>query len=268
MCAPASPQILAEFDEPVGIYSTILISIWELGECVGPLMFAPLSELYGKALVYNSANVLFVIFSVGGGASRNLATVIVLRFFTGISVGCGTLNSGFVGDMFVQESRGRAISVMSFPVLLGPILGPVIGGYITQAAGWRWTFWFNAIVMGTLEIVFFLFLHEPYKVTILQRKVKRLQRETGNTMLRSRYDLDASRQGVFREAIIRPLGILFLSPIVILLSLYTCIVYAYIYIIATTITEIFEFEYNFSQGPVGLTFLGIGKNIALHFVRV
>ena len=64
---------------------------------------------------------------------------------------------------------------------------------------------------------------------------------------------------MFKKAIIRPLRILFLSPIVILLSLYNCVVYAYIYIIATTITEIFETEYNSSQGPVGLTFLGIGK---------
>ncbi|TGO38811.1 hypothetical protein BHYA_0067g00420 [Botrytis hyacinthi] len=46
--APAAPQILSDFHESSDLYSTILFSIWELGEILGPLNIAPLAELYGK----------------------------------------------------------------------------------------------------------------------------------------------------------------------------------------------------------------------------
>ena len=51
---------------------------------------------------------------------------------------------------------------------------------------------------------------------------------------------------------------IFLSPIVLGLSLYMAIVYGYLYLLFTTIAEVFEDQYHFSQGAVGLTFLGIG----------
>lgn len=137
MCAPAAPQILQEFHETDGLFSTILVSIWELGEVAGPLIIAPLAELYGKAPMYHVANIIFVAFSLGAGFSSTLTSVIMCPFFDGAAVASGTLNSSILGDMFVREQRGRAMSVMSLTMLLGPTLGPIIGGYLTQACGWR-----------------------------------------------------------------------------------------------------------------------------------
>lgn len=51
---------------------------------------------------------------------------------------------------------------------------------------------------------------------------------------------------------------LFLSPIVFLLSLYTAVIYGYLYLLFTTMTDVFESQYNFSQGSVGLAYLGVG----------
>ena len=152
MCAPAAPQILVEFHKTSGLYSTILVSIWELDEVAGPLIVAPLAELYGKLPVYHTANILFIVFSIGTGGSRSLAGIIIYRFLIGVAVASSTLNPSIVGDLFVQEQRGRAMSVMSLAVLLGPTLGPIIGGYLSQAYGWRWVFWFTAIVTAVLEI--------------------------------------------------------------------------------------------------------------------
>ncbi|THV48606.1 hypothetical protein BGAL_0238g00070 [Botrytis galanthina] len=74
--APAAPQILADFHESSYLYSTILVSIWELGEILGPLIIAPLAELYGKWVIYNIANILFIIFSIGGATSTNIHMLI------------------------------------------------------------------------------------------------------------------------------------------------------------------------------------------------
>lgn len=59
-------------------------------------------------------------------------------------------------------------------------------------------------------------------------------------------------------SIVRPTKMLFLSPIVFLLSLYTAVIYGYLYLLFTTITDVFETQYGFSQGSVGLAYLGIG----------
>jgi MFS family permease len=49
--------------------------------------------------------------------------------------------------MIVQEERGLALSVSAFGSLWGPVLGPVAGGFLTQAVGWRWIFWVITIAV-------------------------------------------------------------------------------------------------------------------------
>ena len=99
---------------------------------------------------------------------------------------------------------------------------------------------------------------ETYPVVILERKTERLRKETGNPNLRSRLSHGHTPIEAFKLAIIRPLKMLVLCPIVLILSTFNAIVYGCLYLLFTTITEVFEANYGFSSGVVGLTFLGIG----------
>lgn len=76
--------------------------------------------------------------------------------------------------------------------------------------------------------------------------------------LRSALDTGRSPRDLFIFSIVRPTKMLFLSPIVFLLSLYVGVVYGYLYLLFTTISSVFEDQYGFSQGSVGLSYLGIG----------
>lgn len=76
--------------------------------------------------------------------------------------------------------------------------------------------------------------------------------------LRSALDTGRPPKELFLYSIVRPTKMLFLSPIVFLLSLYVGVIYGYLYLLFTTITSVFEEQYNFSQGSVGLTYLGLG----------
>lgn len=116
------------------------MSIWELGETVGPLIVAPLSEIYGRLYIFHISNVLFVIFVVATALSTNIQMLVAFRFLSGLSVACITLNPSIVGDLFVTEQRGRAMSLISFGVVIGPIAGPIVGSYLGEAKGWRWNF--------------------------------------------------------------------------------------------------------------------------------
>lgn len=111
---------------------------------------------------------------------------------------------------------------------------------------------------GVVAINSFLFIRESYAYTILQRKTKRLQKETGNMNLRSALDTGRSPRDLFMFSIMRPTKMLFRSPIVFLLSLYVAVIYGYLYLLFTTMTPVFEMQYGFSQGSVGLAYLGIG----------
>ncbi|MCJ1320194.1 hypothetical protein MMC15_005532 [Xylographa vitiligo] len=261
---PAAPQILSEFSSTNAYYSILLVTIWELGEAVGPLLSAPLSEIYGRVLVSNIANTLFVLASVGGGLSINLSMLVVFRFLNGVAVISMALEPAIVGDMFIQEERGTALSIMGLPPLLGPALGPVIGGFLTQSKGWRWAFWLSAITSGVCAILFLLICREPYKVVILRRKAARMRKETGNRALRSVYDNeDLSAKRLLKLALVRPLQMLLQSKILLLLALYGSVIYGFLYLVSTTLTEVFESAYDFSEGASGLTFLGIGIGMIL-----
>lgn len=258
MCAPATPRILSEFHSTDQLDSTILVSIWELGEVVGPLLIGPLSEIYGRSAVYHAANTAFIAFALIAAESQNMNMLIAFRFMLGMAVASTTLNPCIVGDMFRPEQRGRAIAVMGMTPFIAPILGPIVGGVISHSLGWRWTFWLTAIITGAFAIGFMLLYRETYKPTILARKARLLQRQNGNERLRTEYAKPSSPAILLRQSLFRPIQFLFLSVPVLLVSICCSFASSYVYIIITTLTRVFEDTYHFSESVVGLTYLGLG----------
>ena len=250
---------MAEFHSNDQLESTILVSIWELGEALGPLIVAPASEILGRLPVYNAANALFILFSIGAAESQNINMLIAFRFLYGLTVASATLNSFIAGDIFKQDERGRAISIMGMTPFIGPLLGPTIGAYISQAYGWRWTFWLVAIFTGAFELVFLATFRESYKVQILARKTRQLQKTTGNMNLRSRYHLKEARWKILLRSVTRPLRLLFTSLPVLAVSICGGLACSYTYVIVTSITRILEDMYHFSEGHTGLSYLGLGR---------
>lgn len=203
---------------------------------------------------------LFILFNVGTAESQSLNMLIAFRFLSGLAVASSTLNSCIVGDMFRQDERGRAISFMAMSPFIAPVLGPTIGGFLSNAKGWRWTSWFIVIIVGAFQVVFFVAFRETYKVKILERKAAKLRKRTGNPNLQSAFELGISGQELLLQSIIRPFKLLFLSPVVFLLSLCGGLAYGCFYVIVTSVSQIFEQIYHFGQGPVGLSFLGLGRS--------
>ena len=260
MVAPATPQLLKEFHSDNHLESTLLVSIWELGEVLGPLIIAPLSEVIGRLPVYHTANILFITFSCAAAKSSSIDMLIAFRFLNGLTVASTTLNSCIVGDMFKQDERGRAMSVMGMTPFIAPVLGPIIGGFLSEAAGWRWTIWIIAIVTAVFEVCLLITLRESYKVMIIEKKASRLRKMTGNHLLWSRYSEGISSSAILVQSFVRPMQLLFTSPIVLIISICGGLACSYTYVIITTISGIFEQVYDFAEGPVGLSFLGLGKD--------
>jgi multidrug resistance protein len=230
----------------------------QVSDALGSVVFAPLSELYGRLYIYWATNILFVAFNVGCALAPTLSSLIVFQFLAGCSGSAPlTIGGGTIADLTSQDSRGVAMALYAMGSLLGPAVGPVCGGFLADAKGWRWVFWILAMVSGFNTLVTFILMRETYATTILQRRTERLRKETGNPHLRSELGRQVTPSEMFKLSLTRPLKLL-MSPIVFFLSLYTGIVYAYIYLLLTTFPEVFQTVYEFSSGLSGLAYLGIG----------
>lgn len=259
MFAPGVPELMVEFESKSSELASFCVSVYVLGFAAGPMIFAPLSELYGRIPVYHGCNIGFIVFLIACAKAPTLDSLIAFRFLSGIFGSAPITNGGgTIADMIVQEKRGAAMASFAIGPLLGPIIGPVVGGIVSDALGWRWVFWILTIISGTLSAIFLIFSGETYAPVILKRKTQKLQKETGNPRLRSKLDAGLSPADYFKRGILRPFKMLLFSPICIICGLYVGLAYAYLYLMFTSLTPLFMRIYGFSTIKAGLTFLGLG----------
>lgn len=267
--APGVPQVMATFGTQSNILAGLVVSIYILGFAIGPLIIAPMSEMYGRFMTYNICNVFFVIFTIACALSNSMGMLIAFRVLAGMAGAAPlTIGGGTIADIFPQEQRAGAMAIWSMGPLLGPVLGPVAGGFLVKAKGWRWVFWIIAIFAGFFALCLYFFGRETYHPTLLARKTKRLQKETGNMDLRSKLDSGLAPREIFLRSIVRPIKMLIFSPIVLLMSVYVSINYGIMYLFFTTMTFVFEGTYHFSSGSVGLAYLGMGVGLILGMAYV
>ena len=152
MLAPGVQLVMKEFHTSSTTFATFVVSIFVLGFACGPLLLAPLSELYGRVLIYHITNVLFLAFTILCAVSQNQSMLLAFRFLSGFTgVATITIGPGTIADIMPREKRGKAISIWSVGTILGPMIGPIIGGYVAEVAGWRWIFWVISIVVSSYE---------------------------------------------------------------------------------------------------------------------
>jgi multidrug resistance protein len=262
--APGVPTLLSDFDVSVNsTLSTLVISIYSLGTMAGNLFGPSLSEWLGRLPVLHTANSLFIVFVIGCAVSPTIHVLVAFRFLSGLFGSlCLTLGGPIVGDLFPQEKVGLATSLLSMGQLIGPIVGPIIGGFLAQDKGWRWIFWFMAILWGAALIPSILLMRESYRPVVLKRKVNHLQKSTGNFDLKSKFEVEDGPTSVWTSlmrSLIRPAKMFAFLPMVTSIVLYLTLIYGYMYIILTRMNEIYATVYHFSSGDIGLTYIGIGK---------
>ncbi|KAJ0426836.1 major facilitator superfamily domain-containing protein [Aspergillus carlsbadensis] len=290
MFAPGVAEVMQDFNTTSTILATFVVSVYILGFAFGPLIVAPLSEYYGRMLVYNTCNFLFFVFNVASAVAPNMAALVVFRFLDGVAgVAPTTIGSGNIGDIMPTELRGRAMALWSLGPLFGPVIGPVVGGYLVQGTSWRWVFWVLAIVVSTCHstctltalpahpscsftddqytqggivmLTFPFLVPETHAPTLLERKAARLRKETGNEGYISQLDDGIPSSQRFRQALVRPTRMLLFSPIVAAMCIYIAALYGLLYILFTTFAPVFQGQYGFTSGTSGLAFLGSGAGM-------
>ncbi|KAI0118632.1 major facilitator superfamily transporter [Nemania sp. FL0031] len=236
------------------------ISLFVLGFAVGPVFWAPLGEMYGRQITFFISYAALTALNAGTCASKDVATIAVLRFLAGAFGSSPLTNSGgVIADMFDAKDRGFAGALFAMAPFLGPAIGPIAGGFLGQAAGWRWVEGLMAAFTGFVWIAVALYVPETYAPVLLRKRAIGLAKVTGHSYI-SKLEVGRPKKTAtqqFTIALVRPWVLLFREPIVILLSLYLAVIYGTLYLMFAAFPIIFDELRDWSQGISGLAFLGI-----------
>ena len=149
MFAPCLPQVAQRFHAEHTIMPTLALTVYVLGYAVGPLVFAPMSEVFGRADIYKWTSILYLVWCVACAVAPNMNALIAFRFFSGV---CGaapiSIGATVVADLFAIERKGFAMSWYAMGPIVGNLVGPPVGGVILQHLGYKWVFWIMAILVS------------------------------------------------------------------------------------------------------------------------
>lgn len=239
--------------------SALLVTIWELGEAAGPLLIAPLSELFGRYPVMNGCNILFIMATFLAASSQSTKLFIAARMLTGLAVASNVLNPAIIGDMFESEKRGSAMSILMLAPLIGGAIGPAISGAIAQTLGWREILLIAGGLAVLCEILFLLCFRETYKMVILEKQVAKLRQESGE--FEDGCEGKSQHENMLKlwYSIARPAAVLFRSRVLMLLSLFGAVTFSYFYIMSVSLPIILQDVYGFTPAQTGSAFMSFSK---------
>lgn len=147
-----------------------LFSAFMMTSAVTVPIYGKLSDVYGRKPFYIFGLIVFMIGSAVSGQAQTMLELVIARGVQGIGAGAMmSMPRATVGDIFNPKERGRWMGVMGAVFGLSSILGPTIGGWITDTFSWRWVFYIN-LPFGVLALLGVIFslpkvrTHEQTKV--------------------------------------------------------------------------------------------------------
>ncbi|KAI0270437.1 major facilitator superfamily domain-containing protein [Gloeopeniophorella convolvens] len=241
----------------------LILTLFLVGYMLGPTFWGPGSELIGRRPIFIGTLALYTIFHIGQARANNMTTLLVTRFLSGFfAVAPLTNSTGVIADIWDPINRGIATSVFASAVFLGPVLGPVVGSFITTSSlGWRWVFWVMMIFAGSCTLLGLFCLPETFAPVLLAQKARRLRKanpEKSKDLYAESERVSWAPGAVLERTIFRPFKMLLVEPILLLATIYLSVAYGVIYAMFQALPVIFIRTRHFSISNDGLVFIGIG----------
>ena len=252
------------------------------------MFIGDLADKAGRRPAYITCFIIYLGANIGLALQDSYAALFVLRCMQ--SAGSSTtiaLSCGIVADVAIAAERGTYMGIVQAGSLLGPSIGPVIGGLLTQYLGWRSIFWFLVIFAGVFMVVLLLFLPETarqvvgngsiappkWDMTVISyvraRRAAREQQKQDDGLTRSATSTDRTTPFLTKLRRIRlpnplkTLSIVFQKDTFIIL-ISNAIVFAAFYDVSAVIPSIYGSQYGLDELQIGLCYIpfGLGACIA------
>lgn len=267
-----SPGVVS-VEESFGVSEVVAVlglSAFVAGYGLGPMLWSPLSEIpsIGRNPIYIGTLIVFVAIQVPTARCGGMGALIPLRFVAGF-FGSPALATGgaSISDIFTPKYRAHGIAIWGVTAVCGPVLGPLMGGFIVDwrdrlgyVDGWRWTIWELLWLSGLGLAILVFTLPETSTPCILYYKAKRLRKITGNQKLQSESEImqkEMTWGAMVKNSLLFPFVLCFTEPIVFLLNLYIALIYGILYIFFEAYAIVFVGIYGFNEGELGLSFIGV-----------
>ncbi|CZT52892.1 related to fluconazole resistance protein (FLU1) [Rhynchosporium secalis] len=236
------------------------MSVYLIGYIFGPILFAPLSELYGRRWITIATFSLFTLSTMAAALAPNWTSLLIFRLLAGIGASAPiSVVGGIYADIYESPiARGRSVAVFFTTIGFGPLMSPIIAGCSAPTIGWRWSFWIALIIAGG-SFVGLIFLPETYGPKLLGDRAKKLRKSGTNTCVYGPLEINSRGwRDLLHPRTLLPLRMLFTEPIVTVVCLYLAILYGMFYMYFGAYPIIFEGVYKMSACKSGAMFLPMG----------
>lgn len=268
MPSPAIDDISKQFDIRSSAVSAMVISIQILAWAIGPLVISPLSEYdtFGRKPILDLSIWMSFFFNIGCAFSKNTAQILIFRFIGGL-FGSTPLNvgAGVISDLYDAKSRNSALAAFSLAPLLGPVLAPVVSGFVSQNLQWRWVFYILCMFNGAIALLGTIFYRETFPPKLLKRKARLLRKQTGNKALHTIHEI-TNEESILQRVLYtmtKPIKLLFTHPMIIGLGSFMAFTYGFMYLMIVTFPTIYREQYGYSKGITGLLYVPMGIGFVL-----
>ncbi|GAA97525.1 uncharacterized protein L969DRAFT_83821 [Mixia osmundae IAM 14324] len=258
------------------VVAILPISLFVLGFAVGPLLFGPLSNVFGRRPVYVWSYLLFTICQIGAALSPNIGCLIALRFLSGV-FGCSSLNnvSVSVAEFTEPRERLRWLIWYGFFAFGGPVAGPLCGNFIAvktrpipgtsnaldsgPRASWRWNFWIMAMSSALAFILLVVESPETCGPILQQRANVKRATEEGREIPRESAGHYINRvRNLILHAMLMPVKLAVCEPLILACSFFFSLLYGIIYGLFAGLPYVFEVTHGWKQDIAGLPYIALG----------
>ncbi|THY62428.1 MFS general substrate transporter [Aureobasidium pullulans] len=251
-----------------GVSTEVMIlgtSLFVLGFAFGPIVWSPFSELFGRKLPLFIGFFIFAIFQIPVAVAQNLETIFICRFLGGFAASAPLgIVGGLLADIFGPIDRGIAVAVFASATFVGPVAGPIVGGFITMShLGWRWTAWITLIMAGFFGLIGFVVIPETLAPVLLSRRAKKIRFATKNWAVHAKADEnEVNMKELAHRYLLKPFQMLAMEPILLLVTLYMGFIYGFLYLCFEAYPIAFQQERGWNAGVGALPFAAIIVGVA------
>ncbi|GME80727.1 unnamed protein product [Ambrosiozyma monospora] len=236
------------------VVSTLALSLYIFGFATGPVVWAPLSELYGRIPVLFASSFLFTVFNFAVACSDRIESVLICRFFAGcLGAAPMVVVPASFADMFGNKTRGTVVVFFALAVSVGPTMAPFLSAFIAKnsSMGWRWESFMVGII-SVPQLFVIPFMNETHHPIILVNKAREIKRRTGIWGIHAPHDeFSLTIKEIVENNLTRPLHMLFTEPILFTVSLYNAFIYGMLYLFLTAYPIVFQLGYKMAPGTIG-----------------
>ncbi|KAH7035932.1 major facilitator superfamily domain-containing protein [Microdochium trichocladiopsis] len=281
---PSLPTIASEFGVSVADIN-LTVTVYMIFQGITPMFVAPFSDQTGRRPAYIVCFVVYLAGNVGCALAPNYPVLMVTRIIQ--SAGASTtiaLCQSVVSDMVTSAERGQYVGWTALPIILAPCIGPVIGGLFAEFLGWRWNFWFLTILAGVVAIVLGMYMPEtcrnivddgsvvprnfyrPWWPVIKEKLALRKAAKADNFEMNGMEQKPKAEKTPIKIKGINPTRafLLLLEPEMFLLLLYSSLIFAGFYAMATAMPTMLAKLYGFDELMTGAMYtpMGVGSLVA------